>query len=998
MSNYRSIDINNAVVIVDFSMMEKNATMRISNKITNDISQIANNTAIFKRLYNNLIRSKFERLPNYSKPQAIAPIDQTTMRGAGVNYKTKRYITHSTLPFSLSALKTFSTPQKIIMLGLLLLSIFGFTTSAILTFQILVSVLSILYFTDVVFNLVVVLRSLQSADEITFEKSEIYNIDDKKLPIYTLLCPLYKEAHIFPQFLSAINKLDYPKEKLDVLLLLEEDDVETIKILDKMTLPYYIKKLIVPNSLPKTKPKACNYGLSFAKGEYLVIFDAEDIPDPLQLKKAYLAFKKVPKDVQCLQAKLNYYNPRANVLTRFFTVEYALWFDIMLTGLQSFNSTLPLGGTSNHFKTKKLKELHGWDPFNVTEDADLGVRLFQKGYRTAVIDSVTLEEATSETKNWIRQRSRWLKGYMQTYFVHTRNYKDFIDQKGILHYIIFQFTVGGKVLFILINPLMWVITLLYFTSYSFAGQFLETIYAPPVSYIAVVSWIFGNFLFVYYYMIACGRKKEWDLMKYVFLIPVYWALMSFAGAIALYQLILKPHYWEKTTHGMHLASKYKKYSLDKKLSVHPVFQGILTQAYSVITSIKINILGAYNLLTTSVPEKSPNKRNHILIYNWRDTSHIYAGGAEVYIHELARRWVQEGSRVTIFCGNDNRSVHNEKVDGVEVVRRGGTYSVYIFGFLYYFFKFRGKVDLVVDCENGIPFFTPLYARVPVILLIHHVHQEIFRVFLKFPLRQIAEFMEGTLMPLVYKNKQIVTVSNSSMNEIIRMGFTDSKKIKIIPNGVTGMNFSSQPKTLNPSLLYLGRLKNYKNIDIAIKAFTKVVAEFSNAKFTIVGSGESYVKLNSLVKKLKLEKNIIFLGRVSEEEKARQLSQSWAVVQPSQMEGWGITVIEANANGTPVIASRVSGLVDSVIDGQTGILVEPKHIDHFAHAIKNIFGDKALRKTLSENAFEWAKNFNWDTSASNFQKLIHGLIQEEEQSKAARVPIALSKTKKPATSI
>ncbi len=998
MSVIRSIDFNNAVVIVDFSEMRRNANMQIDHQISSNYISIANYLVTIKRLYNKLIRTKFERIPNFTKPLSVSPVDMTTMRGAGIKFGTKKYITHTTLPFSLSAIRTFSLFQKILLSAIILASVLGFIISPITTFKVLVAVLSTMYFTDVVFNLLIVLRSLQKSDEITFTKQELDEIDEKNLPIYTVLCPLYKEVHIFPQFLNAINKLDYPKDKLDILLLLEEDDLETIQVLDKLTLPFYIKKIIVPNSLPKTKPKACNYGLSFAKGDYLVIYDAEDIPEPMQLKKAYLAFKKVPKDVACLQAKLNYYNPRANVLTRFFTVEYALWFDIMLTGLQSFNSSLPLGGTSNHFKTKKLKDLHGWDPFNVTEDADLGVRLFQKGYRTAVIDSTTLEEATSESGNWIRQRSRWLKGYMQTYLVHTRNYRDFIAQKGLMHYIIFQLTVGGKVMFILINPLMWVITMLYFTSYSFAGPFLESIYTPPVSYIAVVSWIFGNFLFVYYYMIACGRKKEWDLMKYVFLIPAYWGMMSFAGAIALYQLILKPHYWEKTTHGQHLVTKYKKYTLDKKISVHPVFQKLILNIYSLTTSIKVNILSAYNLLTTHFPEKSQKKRNHILIFNWRDTSHIYAGGAEVYIQELARRWVQGGSRVTVFCGNDNKSPLNEKIDGVNIIRRGGSYTVYLFGFLYYFFKFRGKIDLIVDCENGIPFFSPLYARVPVVLLIHHVHQEIFREFLKFPLRQIAAFLEGKLMPIVYKNKQIVTVSNSSMDAILRIGFSSPKRIKIIKNGVTGVHTSDYPKTPYPTFLYLGRLKDYKNIDVAIKAFAKIVIEHKNAIFSIVGTGESYVSLKILISKLKLENNVKFLGRVTEAEKAKQFMQSWAVLQPSQMEGWGITVIEANANKTPVIASRVNGLVDSVVDGKTGLLVELKNVEQFAGAMKRIIEDKGFRVALSENAYIWSQNFNWDNSAVEFQTLIQNIILEESQPSIAKLPIRLPSAEKSITSI
>lgn len=996
MSIAKSFDLNNAVVIVDFSQRDKNTdmlininTISLTNTITTKISGI---TILYSKIFSSL-----KKLLNINSSFAIIPpADALSMRGAGITYKSQEYITHSTLPFSLSAAKTLNYAQKVILLLLGLVIGISLFIQPIPALKALVAILSLMYFSDVVFNLIVVLKSLSAAKEISFSKTEIESIDESKLPIYTVLCPLYKEAHIFPQFLEAINKLDYPKDKLDILLLLEEDDKETIKILEKMTLPTYIKTITVPHSLPKTKPKACNYGLSFARGEYLVIYDAEDVPDPLQLKKAYLGFQTLPNDVQCLQAKLNYYNPRANLLTKFFTVEYALWFDIMLTGLQTFNSSLPLGGTSNHFKTERLKELHGWDPFNVTEDADLGVRLFQKGFRTAVIDSTTLEEATSNTRNWIRQRSRWLKGYMQTYFVHTRNYKDFIGQKGILHYVIFQLTVGGKILFILINPLMWIITVLYFTSYAFAGPFLESIYTPPVSYIAVISWIFGNFLFAYYYMIACGRKKDWDLMKYVFLIPLYWGMMSYAGIIALYQLISKPHYWEKTVHGAHLAVKQNGQK-EKNIAPEPAINPKLMFIYQAVKAVKNNLMSIIRLFGTYNTPTDDKKENHVLIFNWRDTSHVYAGGAEVYIHELAKRWAEKGSRVTLFCGNDYKNKPENNMDGVEVIRRGGSYTVYLFGFLYYMFKFRGKVDLIIDCENGIPFFSPIYARVPVILLIHHVHQDVFRQFLRFPLRQIAEFLEGKVMPIMYKGKQIVTVSKSSMSEILNLGFADPKNIRIIPNGASQVVGTAIQKTSHPSLMYLGRLKKYKNVETAIKAFAKIIDEYQDAIFSIAGTGETFPKLQRLVKKLKIEDNVKFLGRISEQEKIEMYAQSWFVVQPSQIEGWGITVIEANTCRTPVIASRVNGLVDSVVDGTTGLLVPAKNIDQFAKAMKQLIQNPDYLKTLSENAYAWSKNFNWDESADQFRTLISESVQDGRRVRPAISTLVL-KRKKEARSV
>src|SRR5258708_6606643 len=194
------------------------------------------------------------------------------------------------------------------------------------------------------------------------------------------------------------------------MLLLEEDDKETIQKIKNYDLPSYFEIVIVPHSLPKTKPKACNYGLLHATGEYTVIFDAEDIPDPLQLKKAVIAFEKSGSQVVCIQAKLNFYNPTQSFFTKLFTAEYSLWFDLVLTGLQSIHAPIPFGGTSNHFRTKDLWLLKGWDSFNVTEDCDLGMRLVKQGYRTAVIDSITLEEANPAFNNWFWQRSRWIKG------------------------------------------------------------------------------------------------------------------------------------------------------------------------------------------------------------------------------------------------------------------------------------------------------------------------------------------------------------------------------------------------------------------------------------------------------------------------------------------------------------------------------------------------------------------------------------------------------------
>ncbi|MGH7203926.1 MAG: glycosyltransferase family 2 protein, partial [Candidatus Levyibacteriota bacterium] len=332
-------------------------------------------------------------------------------------------------------------------------------------------------------------------------------------------------------------------------------DKETIDQVATFNLPSYFEVVIVPHSFPKTKPKACNYGLTKATWEYAVIYDAEDAPDPLQLKKSVIAFAKARRNTICVQAKLNFYNPQQNFLTRVFTAEYSLWFDLVLTGLQSIGAPIPLGGTSNHFKTKDLHKLKGWDSFNVTEDADLGIRLVKAGYTTAIVDSQTLEEANSSLMNWFAQRSRWIKGYMQTYLVHTRNLKTFLPRNKRAHLVTFQLVIGGKVLSLFINPLMWLITLTYFILRPFVGDFIESFFPTPVLYMGVFSLVVGNFLYLYYYMIGCAKHGHYDLIQYVFLVPLYWLTMSIASWIALYQLIVKPHHWSKTKHGLHLKFK-----------------------------------------------------------------------------------------------------------------------------------------------------------------------------------------------------------------------------------------------------------------------------------------------------------------------------------------------------------------------------------------------------------------------------------------------------------
>jgi cellulose synthase/poly-beta-1,6-N-acetylglucosamine synthase-like glycosyltransferase len=371
-------------------------------------------------------------------------------------------------------------------------------------------------------------------------------LDERSLPLYTILIPLYREERTLPKLLASIRALDYPKHKLDVKLIVEADDPETFAALKALKPERYFDIIRVPASEPRTKPKACNYAMRFAKGEYVTIYDAEDEPEPGQLKQAVLAFRHGDERLVCVQARLNYHNRFTKFLPGCFALEYSLWFDFMLPGLAAMGMPIPLGGTSNHFKMEALKELEYWDPFNVTEDADLGVRLLWKGYRVGLIDSITWEESPVRLYAWIRQRSRWIKGYMQTYFVHMRKPLGLCKQLGIPGFFGFQMFIGAPTLMYLINPLMIAVSLLI----AFFGT---EPFSPLPNWLivfAVINLLGGILLQISFGLISALHHRWWRLILHACLSPLYFLLHSAASLKALAQLITRPHYWEKTEHGV----------------------------------------------------------------------------------------------------------------------------------------------------------------------------------------------------------------------------------------------------------------------------------------------------------------------------------------------------------------------------------------------------------------------------------------------------------------
>jgi len=378
-------------------------------------------------------------------------------------------------------------------------------------------------------------------------EEEVAALKESELPRYTILVPVYKEANVIGLLMKNLANLDYPKEKLEILVLIEEDDPETLAAAKAARPPDNVRFIVVPDGPPKTKPKACNVGLLFATGDYLVIYDAEDRPEPDQLKKAVAAFKKGPEHMICVQAALNYFNWDENYLTRMFTLEYSYWFDYILPGLYRLDLPIPLGGTSNHFKTEKLRELGGWDPFNVTEDADLGIRAAMHGYTVGVVNSTTYEEANTRVGNWIRQRSRWIKGYMQTALVHSRRPLMLLKKVGAKKFFGFFLLIAGTPLTFLIAPWLWVLFTYWLLTRTHA---LEPFFPAWVLYLSIFNLLWGNAIVVYLNMLSVFKRKLFKLIPYALTNPLYWWLHSIAAYKALGQLFTNPFYWEKTVHGL----------------------------------------------------------------------------------------------------------------------------------------------------------------------------------------------------------------------------------------------------------------------------------------------------------------------------------------------------------------------------------------------------------------------------------------------------------------
>ncbi len=366
------------------------------------------------------------------------------------------------------------------------------------------------------------------------------------LPSISVLVPLFRERDIAGQLVQRLSRLDYPLDKLEVLLIVEKHDPITRAALAEANLPAHMRQTIVPPGHLQTKPRAMNFALDFARGEIIAVYDAEDAPAPDQLKIVAAEFARARPDVACLQGRLDFYNPRTNWLSRCFTIDYAVWFRAVLPGLARLGLTVPLGGTTLFFRRDVLEKLGAWDAHNVTEDADLGIRLARHGWRTQLINTTTREEANCRVWPWIKQRSRWIKGYAITWAVHMRHPVRLWSDLGPWQFFGFQAIFLGTLSQVTLAPLLWTFWLILLglphpMVTTLPGSMilgLATLYfSAELTTVAVGAW-------------ACrGEKHRW-LIPWVPTMHFYFPLAAVASWKGLSEIIKRPFFWDKTDHGL----------------------------------------------------------------------------------------------------------------------------------------------------------------------------------------------------------------------------------------------------------------------------------------------------------------------------------------------------------------------------------------------------------------------------------------------------------------
>jgi cellulose synthase/poly-beta-1,6-N-acetylglucosamine synthase-like glycosyltransferase len=497
-----------------------------------------------------------------SMPQALVDQDLADARAIefSVHGLSKR------LP-AYSAHKRFSLGQRIVIGAAVVTIGVAFALRPILAGTIGMSLLMVLYIGMLGMRVDLAVRG-RGDQRVRFTDEELQQLDRDSLPTFSILVPAYKEPQVLSHLVANLAALEYPTDKLEIKLLLEEDDDDTIAAAAALDLAAPFEVIIVPPVGPRTKPKALNYALLGCRGDLVCVYDAEDRPDPNQLLKVAATFAQLGERTGCVQAELAYYNVSENAITRWFAVEYRMWFTQFLPALSRCNAAIPLGGTSNHMRRDLLIKLGAWDPYNVTEDADLGIRLRRCGYTVAVLDSLTHEEANTDFVNWVKQRSRWYKGYMQTWLVHMRHPRRLLKDLGFGAFVRFNLFVGGTPILAMLNPISWALIVMWFV---LQPQFIVEIMPAPVYYTGLLGWLFGNFMFYYLNLMAAYEFDDKKIFMTALWLPGYWVMMSIAAVKALLQLVFMPAYWEKTQHGLSNVAREPQAEPDVELSAETEF-------------------------------------------------------------------------------------------------------------------------------------------------------------------------------------------------------------------------------------------------------------------------------------------------------------------------------------------------------------------------------------------------------------------------------------------
>jgi len=379
-----------------------------------------------------------------------------------------------------------------------------------------------------------------------------------RLPCVSVMIPLFHEPEIADALITRLENLTYPKPLLDIVLVLEAADEITRTALQRIQLPSWIKVVVVPDAKGlTTKPRAMNYALDFCRGTIIGVWDAEDTPEPDQIEKVAARFNEAAPNVVCLQGMLDYYNARQNWISRCFTIEYATWWRVVLPGMARLGFVIPLGGTTLFFRRKALEKLGRWDAHNVTEDADLGVRLARYGYVTELIPTVTYEEANCRPWRWVRQRSRWLKGFMITYCVHMRDPKSLMRNLGFKRFMGLQMIFLATFSQFAFAPVLWSF---WVTIFGYTHP-IQNVLGETAILALIVLFFIAEILTITMGMTAVCAPNRRHLMKWVLTMPLYFTLGTLASYKALYEMIVTPFYWDKTEHGV--SKKSKSSSLQK---------------------------------------------------------------------------------------------------------------------------------------------------------------------------------------------------------------------------------------------------------------------------------------------------------------------------------------------------------------------------------------------------------------------------------------------------